>query len=340
MGENPTGAKRRAGRMRILRPDLVLYVPVMATDRILLATDSLAIGRFRCPPEDVRWRRANWIGPRHHVVFPARSVLIEQDGHEPILADANHVVLYDPGQTYHRELVSPDGDLATYLVVSEPLVRSLLGRAGGAGRAPHFGRPELALAPEPLLRLQLLVSGIATGSVDVLEAEEVALDILEGIVGAAERSSDQPRRRSARARTRAEHQRLVLDTRRLLAERFAEPLSLAQIGRLVGASPYHLARLFRAETAQSLSDYREQIRLRRALEQLTNPGRGVGLAFLAADVGFGSHAHFDTRFRRTFGRAPRDVRAAVRTSRRPAATGAAILDELRTIAKVGPHLHA
>jgi len=312
----------------------------MATDRILLTTPSLAIGRFRCPPEDARWRQANWIGPRHHVVFPARSVIIEQDGHAPVVADPNHVVLYDPGRTYHRELVSPDGDLATYLVISEPLVRSLLGAGGRNDRAPQFGRPELMLAPEPLLRLQLLVRGIADGAVDVLEAELVALELLEGIVG----GTDAPRGAGAtgarRLRTRGEHDRLVLETRRLLAARFAESMSLADIGRFVGASPFHLARVFREATGQSISDYREQIRLRRALDELTTPGAALGVGFLATAMGFGSHAHFDTRFRRTFGRSPRDVRAAVRRSRRPAATGAAVRDELRTIAKVDVQVHA
>lgn len=319
----------------------------MATNRILLATETLAIGRFRCPPEDVRWRRENWIGPRHHVVFPARSVLIEQVGREPILADANHVVLYDPGQTYHRELVSPDGDVATYLVASEALVRVLLG--AGGDRAPQFRQPELSIAPEPFLRLQLLVAGITAGTVEALEAEEIALDVLDGVIGraAATAATAAPSAPAASARTGAvrhrtgvEHRRLVLDARRLLAERFAEPLSLAAIGKLVGASPYHLARLFRDETGQSLHEYREQIRLRRALEQLTGPGRRVGLAFLAAEVGFGSHAYFDTRFRRTFGRTPSDVRHAIRSARRPAVVAAAIADELRTIAKVDTLLPA
>jgi AraC-like DNA-binding protein len=310
----------------------------MATERILLATETLAIGRFSCPPEDARWRRTHWIGTRHHVVFPARSVLIEQDGHEPVLADVNHVVLYDPGQTYQRALVSPDGDLATFLAVSEPLVRSLLGTP--EDRPPQFGRPELALAPEPLLRFRLLVGRISAGSVDALEAEEAALAVLERVVDGGHGKAGGGTRRVARPRTRSEHQRLVIDTRRLLAERFAEPLSLAQIGRLVGASPFHLSRVFRTSTGRSLSEYREQVRLRRALEQLTSRGRRVGIASLAAEVGFGSHAHFDSRFRRTFGRTPREVRAAVRNSRRPSATGAAIRDELRTIAKVGPHLPA
>jgi AraC-like DNA-binding protein len=307
----------------------------MATERILLATETLALGRFRCPPEDVRWRRENWIGPRHHVVFPSRSVLIEQAGHDPILADANHVVLYDPGLTYHRELVSPDGDVATYLVASEALVRALL-REGGDGM-PRFGRPELAIAPEPLLQLQILVAGLVRGSVEPLEAEEIALEILDGILGAGGATESRVTGAApARQRTRTEHRRLVLDTRRLLAERFAESLSLSQIGRLVGASPYHLARLFREATGQSLNEYREQIRLRRALEQLTAAGRRSGMAVLAAQLGFGSHAYFDTRFRRTFGRTPAEVRGAIVGSRRPAAAAASLADELRTIAKVEP----
>lgn len=301
----------------------------MATDRLLFATESLAIGRFRCLPDDVRWRRENWIGPRHHVVFPARAVLIEQDGHRSVLADPNHVVLYDAGLTYHRELVSPDGDLATYVVVSEPLVRSLLRRPGDP--APRFGRPQAALAPEPLLRLQLLVAAIGRGAVDALEAEETALEILDAVL--------EPRDAAAtpgpsRRRTREDHARLVLDTKCLLARRFAEPLSLPEIGRLVGASPYHLARLFRAGTGRSLHEYREQIRLRHALERLGTRSPRAGMASLAAEIGFGSHAHFDTRFRRTFGRSPSEVRSAMAASRRPSAALSALVDETRTIAKV------
>lgn len=315
----------------------------MATDRILFATQSLAIGRFRCLPDDVRWRRENWIGPRHHVVFPARSVLIEQDGQGTVLADPNHVVLYDAGLTYHRELVSPDGDVATYVVVSEPLVRALLRETGD--HAPRFGRPQVALAPEPLLRLQILVAAISRGSVDALEAEESALDILDAVLGPGEvtaapgasngaaAASGLPRP-PRRVRTRDDHARLVLDTQRLLAQRFAEPLSLPAIGRLVGASPYHLARLFRAGTGRSLHEYREQIRLRHALERLATRQSTAGMASLGAEIGFGSHAHFDARFRRTFGRSPSEVRSAIAASRRPSGVHANLLDEMRTIATV------
>jgi AraC family transcriptional regulator len=301
----------------------------MATDRILFATESLAIGRFRCLPDDVRWRRENWIGPRPHVVFPSRSVLIEQEGQRTVLADPNHVVLYDAGQTYHRELVSPDGDAATYVVVAERLVQVLLRGSGDA--APRFGRPEVALAPEPLLQLQLLVAAIGGGGVDALEAEESMLGILEAVLGPPDAVAARIPRR---ARTRDDHARLVLDTKRLVAQRFAEPLSLAQIGHVVGASPYHLSRMFRARTGRSLHEYREQIRLRHALDRLATRQATIGIASLAAESGFGSPAHFDARFRRTFGRSPREVRSAMAASRRPPAITAPLIEEMRTITKV------
>lgn len=312
----------------------------MATIRILLATESLTIGRFHCAPGDARWRRANWIGPQHHVVFPSRSVLIGRDGTEPVLADPNHVVLYDPGQTYHRELVSPDGDIATYVAVSERLVRALLDVPGD--RPPRFGRSEVALAPEPLLRLQVLLAAIRRGELDGLEAEEAALGILETILPLPDGERQAPgdraprgaRGRGRRPTTRRDHDALVLGAKRILAERFAEPLTLAQIGRLVGASPFHLARLFRDSTGSSLHGYREQIRLRRALERLSDRGRDRGgIGFLAAEVGFASHAHFDARFRRTFGQSPSEVRDEVAAARR-SSVAAARVDELRTIAKV------
>jgi AraC-like DNA-binding protein len=39
-------------------------------------------------------------------------------------------------------------------------------------------------------------------------------------------------------------------------------LSLAQLASAVGASPFHLARVFRAQTGQSLHEYRMQLRVR------------------------------------------------------------------------------
>jgi AraC family transcriptional regulator len=298
----------------------------VATRQILLDTGSIAIGRFVCPPGDLRWSRENWIGPQHHVVFPARSVVIEQAGRRPIVANPNRVMLYDADRTYRRELLSPDGDIATYVALGPELVRQIVG-AGEDEPPPRFARSSSWLASDALLGVSLLVSALEDGRVDALVVEETLLGLLAGVI------SDQPpsphrQRRSpgSRAATRRDHHDLVHDTERLLSRRFAEPLSLTAIARIVGSSPYHLARVFRAVTGQSLHAYREQIRLRLALDRLTSPTPGASLAVLASELGFASHSHLDARFRRTFGRTPAAVRSAAargvpaRTARRESST--------------------
>ncbi len=75
-------------------------------------------------------------------------------------------------------------------------------------------------------------------------------------------------------------------------------------------SPFHLAHGFRARTGLGLHAYRTHLRLRAALERIADPA--LPLTELALDLGFASHSHFTDTFRRTFGRPPSAVRAAVR----------------------------
>lgn len=72
---------------------------------------------------------------------------------------------------------------------------------------------------------------------------------------------------------------------------------------------FTLARIFKARTGLSLHAYRNQLRLRSALERLREPG--VDLIDIALDLGFSSHSHFTETFRRTFGKPPSAVRDSV-----------------------------
>lgn len=300
----------------------------MALYQILLRTELLSIGRWRCPPDDERWQRENWIGSEPHVVFPFRPVLIEQSGRRPVVATPNHVVLYDAAQTYRRALLSPDGDVATFVIVDDRLARDLVHEGDWDGTT-RFPRAEMALDASTLLQFQLLVRALGLATVDQLAAEETAIAVLGAVLrqpadGIESHAAPRPRRRS----TRQLHDDLVDETKRLLARRVAENVGLAELGRAVGASPFHLARIFRASTGQSIHGYREQIRLRHALESLTDVRPEPNLSRLATDLGFASHAHFDTRFRRTFGHAPGAVRALGRRA------------ELRTIVEARRRLPA
>src|SRR6185437_12669462 len=85
------------------------------------------------------------------------------------------------------------------------------------------------------------------------------------------------------------------------------------VAAAVGVSQFHLARVFRAETGTSLHQYLLRIRMERALTRLGEGERH--LSRLALELGFSSHSHFSTVFRRHFGESPARARAAMRSTR-------------------------
>lgn len=87
---------------------------------------------------------------------------------------------------------------------------------------------------------------------------------------------------------------------RLMADP-ADDRGLAEWAREVAASERTLARLFRAELDTSFGAWRQQLRLARAVDDIT---RGVPLARVAAEVGYASQAAFSAMFRRALGVPP------------------------------------
>jgi AraC-like DNA-binding protein len=92
-----------------------------------------------------------------------------------------------------------------------------------------------------------------------------------------------PARVSAgRPATAAARRRLVDAARAAIA---AEPwIGLIELAGRLAVSPHHLSRLFRAGTGETVSRYRNRIRVRLALERLAEGDRW--LARLAAELGF------------------------------------------------------
>jgi hypothetical protein len=94
-------------------------------ERTLYRTGALRLGEFRCPPESPRWRRPNETPGRAHVAFPGTSAIIRHAGAEPVLANANHAVFYNPGQRYRRALHDPRGDRCWFLELAPALASEL-----------------------------------------------------------------------------------------------------------------------------------------------------------------------------------------------------------------------
>jgi AraC-like DNA-binding protein/quercetin dioxygenase-like cupin family protein len=81
----------------------------------------------------------------------------------------------------------------------------------------------------------------------------------------------------------------------------ADARTLAQLGRVAGASGRTLARLFLAETGASFGQWRTHLRMRAALEHLA---AGTPVAVVAERVGYAGASAFVAAFRRQLGVAP------------------------------------
>ena len=272
-----------------------------ASSRLIFESRLFRLGEFHLLPGDPRWRRENCIGAGAHVVFPGTAVRIAHAGHSALVADANHVVFYRDGEAYQRGLVDPRGDHCIFVVPAPGLLAEAIAAAGGSGLPFTHGPADAA----SYLRQRVVAHHAAhSPDPDPLLVEEELTRVLAAVVAAAVRAN------GAAPGRRAAGDDAVDAARATLATRYPQRLSLDELAREVHISPFHLAHRFRARTGLSLHAYRTHLRLREALRRIAEPE--TSLTDLALDLGFASHSHFTDSFRRTFGRPPSAVRAAVR----------------------------
>jgi AraC-like DNA-binding protein len=100
--------------------------------------------------------------------------------------------------------------------------------------------------------------------------------------------------------------RRIVDMARDLVTSTVDPPSLSTIAAAASVSPQHLTRVFRQSTGLTLSQYRNRVRVRLALEKLADDEHD--LRRIAHDLGFADHAHFSRRVMAEVGLQPRAVR--------------------------------
>lgn len=270
-------------------------------------TPLVTVGRWRCPAEHPEYFGFG-VASDALFAFPREGVWIEHDGGAPFVADPNTVTYYNKGQAYRRHKLSARGDRCEYFAVTEEAIAETLSihEPGAVDRAPKpFSFTHGPCDPESYLRQRMVFHHVTREATpDRLYVEEAVLSILGDVTGLAYASSRAP----VRAPRRREVD-VIEAARDVIARRFRENLSLSEVAREVESSVFHLARLFRGGTGFSLHAYRNQLRLRSALERLREPG--VDITSIALDLGFSSHSHFTETFRRTFGKTPSVVRLSL-----------------------------
>jgi transcriptional regulator GlxA family with amidase domain len=93
----------------------------------------------------------------------------------------------------------------------------------------------------------------------------------------------------------------LLAVTKLVEEDLANPVSLAELGRQVGASERTLTRLFQQETGMTFRQWRAELRVHRALLLLAD---GLSVYDTAAECGWANPGSFITAFTSLVGMSP------------------------------------
>jgi AraC family transcriptional regulator len=88
----------------------------------------------------------------------------------------------------------------------------------------------------------------------------------------------------------------------LVEEEFGQPLTVEEMARRTGVHPVHLSREFRRRFGETLGEYANKVRVRRACTAMTNDR--APLADVAAATGFADQSHFCRVFKRLVGCTP------------------------------------
>jgi AraC-like DNA-binding protein len=278
----------------------------MQIDRTVFSTDHVTVGAFRCPLHYPNFRDT---GPteRHLVVFPRSGVWIRHAGSRAFAADPRVVTIYNAGQEYTRAPIHPDGDRSDWFALSPDLARDVAGVDSDRPFRFEFAEADARL----YCRQRILFDRLDAGGCDPLEAEEEVLGIVTAVLRRAHGDTPFFRQPTAKHRDLAEHARAELVRTATVTH------SLGDLAARVGASPWHLCRVFRAVTGSSLHAFRLDLRLRLALERLED--RRADLSRMAFELGFSSHSHFTSAMRSRFGRTPSGFRHTLAERRHPPA---------------------
>jgi AraC-like DNA-binding protein len=227
------------------------------------------------------------------VVFVRRGCFRRRvDGFESFL-DPVSIYLDEPGHEQQVAHPCDGGDECTQIVLSGVAVGALWGDLS-ATRGPIFTSPAADLVHRQL------VSSLRSGD---------AFDLAErvGQLLAAVRECGTRVRHRGRAATAAARRCVVDDAREAIA--IQPTIGLFELARVVAVSPHHLSRIFRAETGETISRYRNRARVRVALERLADRERS--LSRLACELGFADQAHLARVVRHEVGSTPSALRSTL-----------------------------
>jgi AraC family transcriptional regulator len=269
----------------------------------LLSTEIVSLRDVHCRGT-CRHRTPEEFASATHLVFPYRGIYMRHVGQEQAVADANHVLFFNAGEGYQVSHPIAGGDSSLSLSLSDSILRELApGRINSDRAIAGFRHQHLGIDPRAQALVALLRHGLSNGTIEPLEAENLALTLVCRSLGP---------RTSHECRATYGNRRLTDRVKVLLAGDLSRRWTLAEIAGEIRGSAVYLTQVFQQVEGIPLYRYHLRLRLARALDLVA---RYDDLSALAVDLGFSSHSHFSAAFRLAYGRSPTAFKQCAKTSR-------------------------
>lgn len=257
--------------------------PLDPSLRPLFESDRVFVGEWRCPGERRPW--STEVTHSFELELPLAGTHLRSIRGRRRVVDPSLAVLHGPDEEYL--MASPSG-----MPKRSTILRMKAGVMAELGQPLQLGIIATS-APTVLLHHRL------HRALNPLEREETALMLVERVLRDARETQGPACFRGPQS---GAWRRLAEDIQQWIGIHYAEHLTLEGLARNCGASPFHASRVFRAIQGKTIHGYLNQVRLRAALYELEDmQGR---LTELSLRVGFSSHSHFSSAFRREFGHSP------------------------------------
>jgi AraC-like DNA-binding protein len=269
---------------------------------------NITVTDFRCDGCDAA-RSSEECAFGHELSITRSGSWLRRNSQGRQLGDPTRVIFFNEGAYYDVEHPVGGGDHCTAIAYSPAAIDDVASDLGIAldPEASPFSAPSAPASAELQLLVRQLDARLSSNRERTLACEEICLQILAKALRAATPERGSPRRAdSARS---ARHRALAHDALIELARRFREPLLLGDLARALDCSPFHLARIFKEQTGESIHRRVMHLRLSAALEEIAASRQQIGS--IAHELGFCDHAHLCAAFARHYGISPSKLRLSL-----------------------------
>jgi AraC family transcriptional regulator len=228
------------------------------------------------------------------ISFPYRGAHVQQIGANQYLADPNRMVIIEKNEPYRLSYPTVGEHAMLTIAINPEALSSVLPSEYSDSLAQLGGdRRDLRTDPHTQLMAAQLRQRLIRRSIGKLEGEIATLHLVrralkQSIAGVGSASKGRPADLADQVKMH-----LSVDPWRRW--------SLAEIAEIVCVTPEYLTDTFRRVEGTPFYRYHLRLRLAFALTMLTNCDN---LTTLAIELGFNSHSHFSSAFKKVFGLTP------------------------------------